>query len=43
VPVADVNTASPEHDPWVSEDGLTMYFVRDVNGQRIWMTTRERS
>jgi Tol biopolymer transport system component len=42
--LAEVNTAATERDPFISSDGLTLYFASDRPGslgaQDIWVTIR---
>jgi Tol biopolymer transport system component len=47
-PVAGVNTSAQEGNPWISDDGLTMYFTSTASGSingsyDIWRTTRASS
>ena len=40
-PVAEINTASSEQDPWLSLDGRRLWFSSDRSGtNQLWETTR---
>jgi Tol biopolymer transport system component len=40
-PLDEINSIDYEEDPWVSEDGSTLYFASARNGpMRIYMATR---
>lgn len=40
-PVQGVNTAANEYDPWVSPDGLRLYFFRsDASADDLWLAER---
>ena len=39
--ITELNSAMAESDPWISQDGRTMYFTSNRDGtQRLWQTTR---
>lgn len=41
VPLVELDSPDPETDPWVSPDHRTIYFIRDINGDKdIYVATR---
>lgn len=40
VPITELNTAGWENGPWLSDDGLTIYFHRWTDHFRLYQATR---